>query len=91
MGKSIDDGTGVETEYQHRAVAEGAKERERERRIMRKLKDEPRGRHRLHPGADDGHRLSDKVAAELRVLEGGNLHEGATARLDSSRSGANGA
>ena len=90
MGKAIDDGTGVETEEQHRAVAEGAKEREGDRRIMRELEDEPSSRHRLHPGANHGHRLSDKVAAELGVLEGGNLHEGAAARLDSSRSGGNG-
>jgi hypothetical protein len=58
---------------------------------MRKLKDEPGGRHRLHPGADDGHRLPDEIAAELGVLESGNLQDRAAARLDGSRSGGDGA
>src|SRR5205823_2493472 len=63
------------------------KERERQRRVMRKLEDEPGAGHRLHPGADERHRLPDEIAAKLRVLERGNLHDRATARLDGSRSG----
>jgi hypothetical protein len=56
---------------------------------MRELKDKPGGRHRLHPGADHRHRLPDEIASELGVLKSGNLHDGATARLDGRGSGWN--
>ena len=68
MGKSVDERAGVEAEDQHGAVAESAKEGEGERGVMGKLQDEPGRRHRLHPGADDRHRLPDEIAAELGVL-----------------------
>src|SRR5439155_8999120 len=72
---------------QHRGVAESPEDGQRERRIVRKLKDEPGAGHRLHPGPDDGYCLPHEVAAEFGVLEGGNLHHGATAWFDSRRSG----
>jgi len=42
----------------------------------------------LHPGPDHGYRLANEIAAEFWVLEGGNLHHGATAWFDGRRSGA---
>src|SRR6266581_7570947 len=41
----------------------------------------------IQRGADERHRLPGEIAAKLGVLERGNLHNRATARLDSSRSG----
>src|SRR6184192_3589047 len=87
MGEAIDERARIETEDQDRAITEGAKERERQGRVMRKLEDEPGTGHRLHPGADERHRLPDEIAAKLWVLERGNLHDRATAWLDGSRSG----
>src|SRR2546429_1351200 len=87
MRIAIDERASIETEDQHRAITEGAKERERQGRVTRKLEDEPGAGHRLHPGADERHRLADEIAAKLGVLERGNLHDRATARLDGSRSG----
>src|SRR3989449_3281290 len=87
MGIAIDERARIEAKDQDRPVAEGAKERERQGRVVRKLEHEPGAGHRLHPGADERHRLPGEIAAKLGVLERGNLHDRATARLDSSRSG----
>src|SRR5260370_33094147 len=86
MCKSVDEGAGVEAEDQHRSVAEGTKDRQRERRVMRELKDKPGGRHRLHPRADHRHRLPDEIASELRERKTGNRHVAASARLDTESS-----
>src|SRR5256714_8238030 len=88
MRETVHNRSCIQPEDQHRTVAEGAENGQRERRVVGKLKHEPGGGHRLHPGPDHGYRLAHEIAAEFWVLEGGNLHHGATAWFDGRRSGA---
>src|SRR5207245_4961405 len=89
MREPVDDGTRVQAEHEDRAVAESAKESEGQGGVVGKLQHEPRGRHRLHPGAHNRQRLADEIAPEFGVLKSGDLENGATARLYGSRSGWN--
>src|SRR2546423_14618936 len=81
MREAVDDGSRVQAEKEHRTVAEGAEQGERERGVVRELQHEPGGRHRLHPGANDRHGLADVIAPEFGGLESGDLQNGATARF----------
>jgi len=90
VNETIDERSRVEAEDEDRSVAAGAEERQRIGRVVRELQHEPRRRHRLHPGADDRHRLTDVVATELRILKRRKLKEPAMARLSGRGGGANG-
>ena len=89
MGESIHQGAGVEAEDEHRRIAECPKHGQRKGGVVRQLQHQPGRRHRLHPGADDGDRLADVIAAELGILEGRKLQKRGTAWFDGSRRSTN--